>query len=188
MPAQDCFGLNHLGRTKKAWPEPNQPNHKCPVAAAQPKTRRRPPQRDIQLMTKKQVLGFKPHTRLEHISDQHSQHMQDRNHRPPRCDDSASQRESNAGWNFRTGQAIFWQAIEASAIRARITSLDRRSKGRPGNVALARIKTGVPSQFFSHYGPVTARSHSEISLATSMCCTSSAVKREGDLWDSTEMH
>jgi hypothetical protein len=28
-------------------------------------------------------------------------------------------------------------------MRARIT----RSKGRPGHVALARIKTGVPSQF-----------------------------------------
>jgi hypothetical protein len=46
-----------------------------------------------------------------------------------------------------TAEAIFWQAIEASAIRAHITSLDLRSKGRPGNVALARIKTGVPSQF-----------------------------------------
>jgi hypothetical protein len=46
-----------------------------------------------------------------------------------------------------TAEAIFWQAIEASAIRARTTSLDLRSKGRPGNVALARIKTGVPSQF-----------------------------------------
>jgi hypothetical protein len=59
-------------------------------------------------MTEKQVLGFKPHTRLERISDQHSQHMQDRNHRPQRCDDSTSQRESNAGWNFRKGQGSHW--------------------------------------------------------------------------------
>src|SRR6516165_7071487 len=54
-------------------------------------------------MTEKQVLGFKPHTRLEHVSNQHYEHMQHRNHRPQRCDDSALQRESNAGWNFRKG-------------------------------------------------------------------------------------
>ena len=37
-----------------------------------------------------------------------------------------------------TVEAIFWRAIEALAIRARTTSLDPRSKGRPGSVALAR--------------------------------------------------
>jgi len=35
-----------------------------------------------------------------------------------------------------TAEAIFWQAIEAFALRARTTSLDR--KGRPRNVTLAR--------------------------------------------------
>jgi hypothetical protein len=40
-------------------------------------------------MTKKQVLGFKPRTRLEHSSDQHSEHLQDREHRSQRCNDSA---------------------------------------------------------------------------------------------------
>jgi hypothetical protein len=40
-----------------------------------------------------------------------------------------------------TAEAIFWEAIEASAMRARTTSLDPR--GRPGNVALARIKRSV---------------------------------------------
>jgi hypothetical protein len=54
-------------------------------------------------MTKKQVLGFKPDARLEHIN-QHSEHLRDREHRSQRCDDSTSQRESNAGWNFRKGQ------------------------------------------------------------------------------------
>jgi hypothetical protein len=49
-----------------------------------------------------------------------------------------------------TAEAIFWQAIEAFVIRARTTSLDPRSSA---NVALARIKTGVPSQLFSHYAP-----------------------------------
>jgi hypothetical protein len=37
-----------------------------------------------------------------------------------------------------TAEAIFWQAIVASAIPARTTSLDPRSKGRPGNAALPR--------------------------------------------------
>jgi hypothetical protein len=41
-----------------------------------------------------------------------------------------------------TAEAVFWQAIEAFVVRARITSLVLR----PG-IALARIKTGVPSQF-----------------------------------------
>ena len=45
-----------------------------------------------------------------------------------------------------TAEAIFWRAIEAFVIRARTTSLDTRSKARPGNVVLARIKTGVPSR------------------------------------------
>ncbi len=34
-----------------------------------------------------------------------------------------------------TAEAIFWRAIVASAIKVRTTSLDTRSKGRPGNVA-----------------------------------------------------
>jgi hypothetical protein len=35
-------------------------------------------------------------------------------------------------------RAIFWQAIVAFALQARTTSLDPRSKGKAGNVALAR--------------------------------------------------
>jgi dihydropteroate synthase len=35
-------------------------------------------------------------------------------------------------------EATFWRAIAVSVIRARTTSLDPRSKGRPGTVALAR--------------------------------------------------
>jgi hypothetical protein len=44
-----------------------------------------------------------------------------------------------------TAEAIFWQAIEAFVIQARTMSLDHL-----GNVALARIKAGVPSR---HYAP-----------------------------------
>jgi hypothetical protein len=89
MPAQDRIGLNHLGRTKQAGPQPNQPNHKRPITAAQPKTRRRTPQCDIQLMTEEQILGFKPAARLEQVGDQHSEQIQNRKHRSQQCNDSA---------------------------------------------------------------------------------------------------
>jgi hypothetical protein len=47
----------------------------------QSKTRRRPPQSNIELMAEKQILGFKPTPRLEQISDDHSECVQDRKHR-----------------------------------------------------------------------------------------------------------
>src|SRR4029450_1648987 len=66
-----------------------------------------------------------------------------------------------------TAEAIFWQAIEAFVIRARTTPLDPRSKGRPGHVALARIKSGVPNQF-SVTCPAMAQSQAQraVSLGT----------------------
>jgi hypothetical protein len=89
MPAQDGIGLNHFDCTKQAWPEPSQPNHQHSITAAQSKPRRRPPQCDIQLMTEKQVLGFKPAARLEQVDQKHSKQVQDRKHRAQRCNDSA---------------------------------------------------------------------------------------------------
>jgi hypothetical protein len=38
--------------------------------------------------------------------------MQDCKHRPRSCDDSASQCESQAGWNFRKGQGEAWPGAE----------------------------------------------------------------------------
>jgi hypothetical protein len=46
-----------------------------------------------------------------------------------------------------TAEAIFWRAIEAFVVRARTTSLDPRNKGRPGIVAVARIKTECRANF-----------------------------------------
>ena len=37
--------------------------------------------------------------------------------------------------DLRFHGAIFWRAIVASAFKVRTTSLDMRSKGRPGNIA-----------------------------------------------------
>src|SRR6516164_5928532 len=55
-------------------------------------------------MAKKQILGFQPARRLEQVDDEHPKRVQDCEHRQGSCDDSASRRESQAGWNFRTGQ------------------------------------------------------------------------------------
>ncbi len=97
MPPKDRFRLNDLGRTEQARPEPGHPDQQRPVTAAQSKTRRRTPQGDAELMTKKQVLGFKPAWRLKQVDDEHSERVQDCKHRPRSCDDSTSRRESQAG-------------------------------------------------------------------------------------------
>jgi hypothetical protein len=60
VPAKDSVRLNDLHRTEQARPEPGHPYQQRPVTAAQSKTRRRAPQSDAELMTEKQVLGFKP--------------------------------------------------------------------------------------------------------------------------------
>jgi hypothetical protein len=39
------------------------------------KTRWRPPQSDVELMAEKQILGFKPASRLEQIGDEHSERV-----------------------------------------------------------------------------------------------------------------
>ena len=81
MPTQDGLRLYHLGRTKQARPELGHPYKQCAITAAKSKTRRCPPQSDVELMSEKQVLGFKPPPRLEQINDEHSEREHDRKHR-----------------------------------------------------------------------------------------------------------
>ena len=106
MPPKDGLRLNNPGRAEQARPEPGHPDQQGPVTAAQPKTRRRMPQGDAELMTKEQVLGFKPAPRHEQVDDEHSERMQEREHRPRSCDDSTRRCDSQAGWNFRKGQSL----------------------------------------------------------------------------------
>ena len=40
----------------------------------------RAPQGNVELMTEKQVLGFEPASRLEHVGDENHERMQGRNH------------------------------------------------------------------------------------------------------------
>jgi hypothetical protein len=81
MPTQNGLRLHHLGRTNKARPEPGHPYQQRSVTAMQSKTRRCSHQGDVELMTEKQILGFKPTLRLEQISDEHSERVQDCKHR-----------------------------------------------------------------------------------------------------------
>ena len=81
MPPKDSFRLNHLGRTEQARPEPGHPYQQRAVNAVQSKTRRRLSQRDVKLMTEKQIIGFKPTPQLEQISEEHSECVQNHKHR-----------------------------------------------------------------------------------------------------------
>ena len=82
MPPKDGLRLNDLDRTEQTRPEPRHQYEQGPVTAAQSKTRGRPPQGNVELMTEKQILGFKPAPRLEQVGDEHSERVQDRKHRP----------------------------------------------------------------------------------------------------------
>jgi hypothetical protein len=97
MPAKDGVRLNDPGRPEQARPKPSHPDQQSPVTAAQSQTRRRAPQGYAELMTKEQVLDFKPAPRLEQVDDEHSGRVQDCEHQLLSCDDSALQRESQAG-------------------------------------------------------------------------------------------
>jgi hypothetical protein len=84
-------------RIEQACPELGQPHHQRPVTDARPKTWRRTPQGDAELMTKKQVLDFKPAPRLEEVDGEHGERMQEREHRSRSCDDSTQRCDSHTG-------------------------------------------------------------------------------------------
>jgi hypothetical protein len=77
MPSQDNLRLNYLGHIEQTGPNPRHPYQQRPVTTVQPQTRRRSPQCDVELMTEKQVLGFKPKARLEYVGDECHEQVQD---------------------------------------------------------------------------------------------------------------
>jgi hypothetical protein len=103
MPPQDRGGLNDSSQTEQARPQPGHPNQQRAITAPQPETWRSMPQGNVELMTEKQVLRFKPAPRLEQIGDISSKQVDDRKHRIGYCADSASPREST-GRTFRERQ------------------------------------------------------------------------------------
>ena len=81
MPPQDSLRLNYLGHSEQVRPEPGHPYEQGAITAAKSKTRRCPLQSDGELMTEKQILGFKPAPRLEQVGDEYSECVQDCKHR-----------------------------------------------------------------------------------------------------------
>jgi hypothetical protein len=64
-----------------ARPEPGHPHEQRAISAAGSKTGWRPPQSDGELMSEKQILGFKPAPRLEQIGYENSKRVQHCKHR-----------------------------------------------------------------------------------------------------------
>jgi hypothetical protein len=81
VPPQDRLRQNYPDSTKEGRPEPCHPYEQDAITGAKPRTTSRAPQDDIELMTKKQILRFKPAARLEQVSDKHSERVEDRKHR-----------------------------------------------------------------------------------------------------------
>ena len=94
MPPQDSVWLNNSGQTEQGWPEPGHLYQQRPFTMPQPEMPRCPPQSDVELMTKKEVLNFKPVPRLEQVGDIRSKQVDDHKHCIGWCADSALPRES----------------------------------------------------------------------------------------------
>jgi hypothetical protein len=60
MPPQDGGWLNNSGQTEQARPPSGHPNHQGTVTCPKPDTLWGSPQGDVELMTQKKVLDFKP--------------------------------------------------------------------------------------------------------------------------------
>jgi hypothetical protein len=80
MPPHDSLRLNYLDHSVQVRPELGHPYKQRAITAMQSKTRWCPPQSDVELMTEKQILGFKSAPRLEQVGYKHSERVQDRKH------------------------------------------------------------------------------------------------------------
>jgi hypothetical protein len=69
------------GHTDQVRPELGYQYEQGAVTTAQSNTRWCSPQRDVELMTQKQILGLKPAPRLEQVNDEKPEREQDRSHR-----------------------------------------------------------------------------------------------------------
>jgi hypothetical protein len=81
MPPQDGVRLNDAGQTEQARPPSGNPNHQGTVTCPKPDTLRGSPQGNVELMTQKKVLDFKPAWWLEQIGYKRCKEVDDRKHR-----------------------------------------------------------------------------------------------------------
>jgi hypothetical protein len=81
MPPHDRVRLNDAGQTQQARPPSGHPNHQDTVTCPKPDTLWGSPQGDVELMTQKKVLDFKPAWWLEQIGYEGCKQVDDRKHR-----------------------------------------------------------------------------------------------------------
>jgi len=81
MPPQDRVGLNDAGQTEQARPHSGHPKLSSTVTCPKPDTLWGSPQGDVELMTEKKVLDFKPAPRPEQVGDKHSKQLEECEHR-----------------------------------------------------------------------------------------------------------
>jgi hypothetical protein len=83
MPAQRRLCLHDPNHPKQARPKLCHQHEKYAVAVPELETRLCPTQSNIELMPKKQILGFQlPATRLEQVANKQGKHSENSNHRP----------------------------------------------------------------------------------------------------------
>jgi hypothetical protein len=75
------YPVERPGQTKEARPASGHPYQQGPVTTPQSETLRCAPQGDVELMTQKEVLDFKPVPRLEKIGHKGCKQVDDRKHR-----------------------------------------------------------------------------------------------------------
>jgi hypothetical protein len=88
VPSQHGLRLNDLDHIEQARPQPNHPTYEGAITSAQSNPRRPVSQCKVQLMPKKQYLGFKSGVRLDQVGNSRSKSIKDRKYRPSQCDDS----------------------------------------------------------------------------------------------------
>jgi len=81
MPPQDRVRPNDAGQTEQARPPSGHPNHQGTVTCPKPDTLWGLPQGDVEPMTQKEVLDFKPAWWLEQIGYEGCKPVDNRKHR-----------------------------------------------------------------------------------------------------------
>jgi len=81
MPPQYRVRLNNPNRLEQAWPKPAHPYQQRPVAPTQLQTMRCPPERDVELVTKKEILDVHLPPRLEPVGDEDHEQVENGKHR-----------------------------------------------------------------------------------------------------------
>jgi len=143
---------------------------RCPVIRTEPRTVRCTPQGNIELMSKKKVLDFKPAPRLEQIDDKRPKQMEDRKHRSRGCPDSPSSRESaRMGFSGTTRVSAPWMMLAHAAIATGRSALDEMHHAAPPCQIAGFAANRPPSTLQPNLASGLSRERVEGRLALALC-------------------